>query len=74
MIDEGYGICVLEELEAAATDGDAKDDVDKIKKEIADLKSLLPDIQAKIDDALESAKSLLEVGHNSFFKSHWNLT
>ncbi|KAM3719287.1 Protein HGV2 [Dirofilaria immitis] len=34
------------------------EEVEKIKKEIDELKSLLPEIQIKIDDSLESARSL----------------
>lgn len=40
---------------------ESQEETKKIKGEIDELKSLLPEIQIKIDDSLESARSLTKV-------------
>lgn len=55
-----YFVHIPAKLEAQLTH-ESQEEVEKIKKEIDELKSLLPEIQVKIDDSLESARSLTKV-------------
>lgn len=60
-----YFVHILAKLETQLAH-ESQEEVEKIKKEIDELKSLLPEIQMKIDDSLESARSLTKVSsiHN----------
>ncbi|VDN02547.1 unnamed protein product [Thelazia callipaeda] len=56
---------IVEKLEELLAEEGADDDKEKVKLEIEELKSLLLEIQLKIEDALESAKSMTSVSCNT---------